>query len=248
MLRGHSATLFRIFPYAAIKYMAYEEMHSILMPTPGKETPGRFFLAGSASGVISVFVTYPLELLRVRLAYETHHAANARVSLVHTMKVIYREGTPTAEETAKRKGTFDRFPVLKFYRGFATSIMGMIPYAGVSFVVYGSARKWMARVIPGAERHKTGVDLACGALAGACSQTASYPFEVIRRRMQVGGLLRPDRAIGFSETVTAIYSRSGWRGFFIGLSIGYLKIVPMTALSFTTWQFLKRQFGLPVDR
>ena len=32
LLRGHSATLLRIFPYAAIKYMLYEEAHSVRLP------------------------------------------------------------------------------------------------------------------------------------------------------------------------------------------------------------------------
>ena len=29
LLQGHSATLIRIFPYAAIKFMAYERFHSV---------------------------------------------------------------------------------------------------------------------------------------------------------------------------------------------------------------------------
>ena len=192
------------------------------MPTPDLESSARFFAAGAFAGVSSVFFTYPLELIRVRLAYETHHAAMQRVSLAHTIRVIYREGSPAmpsgeASVPARRPGIFERWPALKFYRG-------------TSFVVYGRLRRLAHAHIPHADRHRTLVDLAAGAAAGACSQTASYPFEVIRRRMQVGGLLRPDSMIGLGETVAAIYAKSGWRGFFVGLSIGYLKIVPMTAL------------------
>ena len=206
-----------------------------LMPTPELESSLRFFAAGAFAGVSSVFFTYPLELIRVRLAYETHHAAMQRVSLAHTIRVIYNEGSPAASSAAsslpaRRPGLFERWPALKFYRGFSVSVLGMVPYAGTSFVVYGRMRRLAHEYIPRADRHRTLVDLASGAAAGACSQTASYPFEVIRRRMQVGGLLRPDRMIGFGETVRAIYAKSGWRGFFVGLSIGYLKIVPMTAL------------------
>lgn len=29
LLQGHSATLIRIFPYAAIKFMAYDKLHSV---------------------------------------------------------------------------------------------------------------------------------------------------------------------------------------------------------------------------
>jgi len=72
------------------------------------------------------------------------------------------------------------------------------------------------------------------------AQTASYPFEVVRRRMQVGGITRPDRWLRWGETVRAIWHARGWRGFYVGLSIGYIKVIPMTAVSFTVWQGGKR--------
>ncbi|KAF7971550.1 hypothetical protein HWV62_20872 [Athelia sp. TMB] len=72
-------------------------------------------------------------------------------------------------------------------------------------------------------------DPVIGAVSGALSQTVSYPFEVVRRRMQVGGLTRPDRWLRLGETVRAVWVTGGWKGFFTGLGIGYLKIVPMTA-------------------
>jgi len=36
----------------------------------------------------------------------------------------------------------------------------------------------------------------------------------------------------------------GARGFFVGLSIGHLKIVPINALSFAVWQSMKKLLGL----
>jgi solute carrier family 25 (mitochondrial carrier protein), member 16 len=32
LFQGHSATLLRIFPYAAIKFMAYDQMHDVRIP------------------------------------------------------------------------------------------------------------------------------------------------------------------------------------------------------------------------
>ena len=82
----------------------------------------------------------------------------------------------------------------------------------------------------------------CGGTTSSVSpnSSSSYPFEVIRRRMQVGGLTHPDRWLRWNETVRAIWATGGWKGFYVGLSIGYLKIVPMTAVSFTVWQWAKR--------
>lgn len=294
LFQGHSATLLRIFPYAAIKYMAYDKLHFYLMPTSRDETSARLFLAGSASGVLSVFMTYPLELIRVRLAFETKGKRGGG-GLRNIIKQIYSEGTteaPFSSDARKRAarnalGTIKnptsgaataaahlstsasqsqaiaaaagphsgvsasstsstllaRYPLLKFYRGFSVTVMGMIPYAGTSFLVFGRCKTALQDMFPPQEESlrnggmrkwwwpsKTMVDLTAGALAGAISQTAAYPFEVIRRRQQVGGAIRPGSLVGMRETAAFIWRTSGFRGFYVGLSIGFLKVVPMTSI------------------
>ncbi|KAF9564792.1 mitochondrial carrier [Agrocybe pediades] len=246
VLQGHSATLLRVFPYAAIKFMAYDHVHHLLMPTRAQETNIRRFMAGAISGTLSVFCTYPLEVIRVRMAFHTRSQGSAapRISFLEAAKQIYHEGTtplassspsnaPAAVSKTTGKNILDLYPVFKFYRGFTVTMIGMIPYAGVSFLSWGYLRAYF---IPPSNKATPVADLAIGAVSGAIAQTASYPFEVTRRRMQVGGITRPDRWLRWGETVQAIWQTSGWRGFYVGLSIGYLKIVPMTAVSYAVWQ------------
>ncbi|GKZ39946.1 hypothetical protein AbraIFM66950_001688, partial [Aspergillus brasiliensis] len=38
LFKGHSATLLRIFPYAAIKFLAYEQIRAVVIPSRDKET------------------------------------------------------------------------------------------------------------------------------------------------------------------------------------------------------------------
>ena len=79
--------------------------------------------------------------------------------------------------------------------------------------------------------HKTISDLTCGAVAGAVSQTASYPFEVIRRRMQVGGVKGGTGSLSWKDAVLRIWTEGKGkmgRGFYTGITIGWLKVVPMT--------------------
>ena len=257
LFHGHSATILRIFPYAAVKYMAYDVLHLALMPTPQDETGLRLFLAGSMSGVLSVFLTYPLELIRVRLAFDTKSKPQPG-SLRHIITKIYHEGAPGGEGGAPQRALLHQFPILKFYRGFTSTILGMVPYAGTSFLVFERTKAWLYGLLlnrdsrgaplsdrpPLLELSRTVVDLASGALAGAISQTASYPFEVIRRRQQVGGLLHPSRMQQISETIRWIYATRGFGGFYIGLGIGYFKVVPMTAISFAVWSEMKRVLGI----
>lgn len=205
-------------------------------------------------GTMSVFVTYPLDVIRVRMAFQTKSPSlrgnSSPPTFTKAYKQIYNECTTplhtsqsphTSQPTVNTGHYFDRFPILKFYRGFSVTIAGMIPYAGVSFLSWGFLRSHFLPPNKTGHRPPTPVaDLAIGAVSGVIAQTASYPFEIVRRRMQVGGLTRPDRWLRLGETVSAVWHSGGWRGFYVGLTIGYLKVVPMTAVSFAVWQGGKR--------
>ncbi|KAG9077116.1 hypothetical protein FS749_011027 [Ceratobasidium sp. UAMH 11750] len=257
LFQGHSATLLRVFPYAAIKFLAYDRVHFYLMPTRADETNVKRFFAGASSGTLSVLLTYPLELIRVRMAYQTQ--STSRHAFINAVRAIYVEGNEQPVRTSPGSHTIQRpsslfaiFPISKFYRGFSVTLLGMIPYAGTSFLVWGALRAALLPPPPQSQpgsnptkpRHRPIADLSIGAVSGVIAQTVSYPFEVVRRRLQVGGLIRPRGFVGWGETVQGIWATQGWRGFFIGLSIGYVKVVPMTAVSFMCWEAGKRLLGV----
>ncbi|EPB86538.1 hypothetical protein HMPREF1544_06705 [Mucor circinelloides 1006PhL] len=255
LFQGHSVTLLRIFPYAAIKFVAFEQIRAILMPTPEtRNSSTRQFIAGSLAGVTSVMFTYPLDLVRVRMAYEVRDTGARRLGLAEVCSIIYKEPA-------------QRIHLFNFYRGFLPTVAGMTPYAGVSF--------WFYHIITRFCRHhplatpytrepivtfdefaedltfdqqtvlekpplKTWAELLCGGLAGLVAQTSSYPLEIIRRRMQVGGLLEPNRFVSFKDTVKDIYQAKGFKGFYVGLTIGYIKVIPMMAISFLTYERMKQ--------
>ncbi|KAK4058312.1 coenzyme A transporter [Microbotryomycetes sp. JL221] len=263
LLQGHSATLMRIFPYAAIKFMAYDKFHIMIMPTPQSETSLRRFTAGSMAGVTSALFTYPLELIRVRLAFETHHDTKDRASVMRTVRQIYAEpplpmrpprgggdaGSNPSATTAPRPTT--RPSLTHFYRGIFPTIFGIVPYAGTSFVVWGFLKSDLLPRVLSPEtrsRHRAALDLTAGGIAGALGQTAAYPLDIVRRRMQVGPVIANGARQGFWDTAKGVYRTGGYRGFFVGLSIGYLKVIPMNATSFAVWEALKNVFGLEVDR
>ncbi|KAF9431206.1 hypothetical protein BGZ94_006887 [Podila epigama] len=252
LFQGNSATLLRIFPYAAIKFMAYEQYRSLLMPTRRDETPYKKLIAGSLAGVTSVLFTYPLDLIRVRLAYETT-ALNYKTLVTK----IYSETTGTASGRQTVSTWAPQLQITNFYRGFLCSIAGMVPYAGVSFYTHDILQEFCRHRIPWTVKTtqnrglpdqngdysrlelKTVAELACGGIAGAVAMTVSYPLEVIRRQMQVAGALNPKAYLGMWETAKRLYLSKGSRGFFVGLSIGYLKVTPMVAVSFTVYERMK---------
>lgn len=295
LFRGHSATLLRIFPYAGIKFLAYEQVRAIMIRDQSQETPVRRFLSGSLAGTVSVFFTYPLEVIRVRLAFETR--AHTRISLPQICKTIYNEKPPAirpppvpstaaappaveplaraaattiaATSTALAEAT-PRSGLANFFRGFTPTLWGMLPYAGSSFLTHDTLGDLMRHprvaaytTIPPAQRPastqsqsqsqtkqqpppplKYWAELLTGGVAGFVSQTLSYPLEVIRRRMQVGGVVGDGHRLGMAEVARNIYREAGMRGFFVGLGIGYVKVVPMVATSFYVYERGKLWLGI----
>ncbi|KAL9597126.1 MAG: hypothetical protein Q9219_005348 [cf. Caloplaca sp. 3 TL-2023] len=254
LFRGHSATLLRIFPYAAIKFLAYEQIRAVLIPSKQHETPLRRLFSGALAGMTSVFFTYPLEVIRVRLAFETK--TDGRVSLKGICEQIYHERppriSPSSSSSALATATAIPTPrsgLINFYRGFSSTLAGMLPYAGMSFLTHDTAGDWLR--LPALAPYTTApnpknpsappilrywAELLAGGFAGLVSQTASYPLEVIRRRMQVGGAVGDGHRLGMAETAGRVWRERGWRGFFVGLGIGYFKVVPMAAVSFYVYE------------
>ncbi|KAM4060373.1 mitochondrial carrier protein [Hirsutella rhossiliensis] len=271
LFRGHSATLLRIFPYAGIKFLAYEQIRALLIPGREYETPLRRLLSGSLAGVTSVFFTYPLEVVRVRLAFETKR--DGRSSLTSICRQIYNEHPVEKSAAARLPGApaplratasaiesvAPRVGLINFYRGFLPTLLGMLPYAGMSFLTHDTVSDLMRH--PSVAQHTTlprtrnqpagkpaplrsWAELCAGGVAGLISQTASYPLEVIRRRMQVGGAVGDGRRLRLGETAGVIMRERGFRGFFVGLTIGYVKVIPMAAISFYTYERMKLVFGI----
>ena len=207
-----------------------------------------------------MFITYPLEVIRVRLAFETKN--DSRSSLSRICRQIYQEQLPRVTSRPLQSGALANAVVgtaapqaglANFYRGFSSSLIGMIPYAGMSFMTHDTVRDWLRfpLVAPYTTTHsplsrpdgppnlKVWAQFLAGGLAGMVSQTASYPIEVIRRRMQVGGAVGDGHRLGMVEIATKIYREAGWRGFFVGLTIGYVKVIPMVAVSFFVYERMK---------
>ena len=282
LFRGHSATLLRIFPYGGIKFLAYEQFRTLLIPDRAYETPYRRFMAGALSGCASVFITYPLEVIRVRLAWETR--TEKRIGVSDICRQIYNEHPAPARTTtgslqdihlprsaaatiATASTAINTVTpsngLANFYRGFTPTLWGMIPYAGASFLTHDAAGDLMRTpslapytILPLSERTqkqlapnkppplRAWAELTTGAVAGFVSQTLSYPLEVIRRRMQVGGVVGDGHRLTMAEVARNIAREKGWRGFYVGLSIGYVKVVPMAATAFYAYERLKVVFGI----
>ncbi|KNG84781.1 mitochondrial carrier protein Leu5 [Aspergillus nomiae NRRL 13137] len=235
LFKGHAASLIRVFPYAGINFLAYEQLQCAIIVSPQTTTPYHRFFCGSTAGAIATVFTYPLELIRIRLAFETEQSKNS--SWFRICRKIYFE--------SGGKGT-----LLNLYQGIGPTMLGILPYAGTSFVTHDLMREQLRSPFfapytleKGSSTRLTAVaQLCCGAIAGIVAQTVAYPIDILRRRMQVGSVV--GSRSGVLETARRVVLERGVRGFYVGLTIGYVKMAPMAATSFYVYDRMKRLLGI----
>lgn len=131
--------------------------------------------------------------------------------------------------------------VRALYRGLVTTAVGVAPYVGINFAAY----EFLRSVITPPGKSNVVRKLTCGALAGSISQTLTYPFDVLRRKMQVAGM--KEGAIKYNGAIDALVSIvrvEGVRGLYRGLWPNLLKVAPSIATSFFTYELVK-EFLIP---
>lgn len=216
--RGNSATMVRVMPYAAIQFCSHDQYKRLLGGHYGYQgkalPPFPRFLAGSLAGTTAAMLTYPLDMVRARMAVT---AKEMYSNIMHVfVRISQEEGVKT------------------LYRGFTPTILGVIPYAGITFFTYETLKKLHT------ERTKRSQPypyerLAFGACAGLIGQSASYPLDVVRRRMQTAGVTGSSYCT-ILGTMREIVSHEGVvRGLYKGLSMNWLKGPVAVGISFTTF-------------
>jgi solute carrier family 25 (adenine nucleotide translocator) protein 4/5/6/31 len=170
--RGNLTNVIRYVPTQAFNFAFKDTIKKIFPRYSPKDEFFKFFLVQMASGGLAgagcLTIVYPLDYARTRLASD-----------VGTGKRDFNGLLDCLVKTSKGpKGP------LALYNGFGVSVVGIIPYRGVYFGMYDSLR----------EKNPWKSDLGLMGIASkfAVAQTtaitagyASYPFDTVRRRLQM---------------------------------------------------------------
>jgi len=131
----------RIVPYAAIQFTAHEQWKRVLIKQDNPSSSSSEllrFLAGSLAGVTAQSLTYPLDLTRARLAV----SPKCKYS---SLGDVFRKLLKEEMVTRGREGKSKLLAWTVLYRGYAPTMLGVIPYAGFSFYTYESLKRNYAR-------------------------------------------------------------------------------------------------------
>lgn len=227
--KGNLVTIAHRVPYSSVNFYAYEEYKSLLKSIPGLD--GRdgkvgadvfvHFTGGGLAGITAASATYPLDLVRTRLAAQRNTMYYR--GIWHSFSTICRD-----------EGFFG------LYKGLGATLLGVGPSIAISFSVYETLRSIWHSKRP--EDSRIAVSLACGSLSGIASSTATFPLDLVRRRMQLEGAAGCARVYnsGIIGTFGHIIRTEGFRGLYRGIMPEYYKVVPSVGIVFMTYEILRK--------
>ncbi|CAN6471570.1 unnamed protein product [Victoria cruziana] len=234
--KGNLVTIVHRLPYSSISFYAYERYKNFLQSIPlldkdRENASADLFVrlvGGGLAGITAASITYPLDLVRTRLAAQTN--------------VIYYRGISHALYTICRDEG-----LRGLYKGLGATLLGVGPNISISFCVYETLRSSWQSQRP--SDSSILVSLACGSLSGIASSTVTFPLDLVRRRKQLEGAGGRARVynMGLFRTFAHIVRTEGFRGLYRGILPEYYKVVPSVGIVFMTYETMKMLLSDPPD-
>mmetsp|Transcript_25264 Transcript_25264/g.44852 ORF Transcript_25264/g.44852 Transcript_25264/m.44852 type:complete len:303 (+) Transcript_25264:28-936(+) len=171
--RGNFVNVLRYFPTQAFNFAFKDSIKALIVGSTGK--PKSFFgklgvnvASGGLAGAGSLCIVYPLDYARTRLASDVGSGKRAFNGLGDClMKTATGPAGP-----------------LGLYAGFGVSVIGIIPFRGTYFGVNDTLNQYNPY-----QKQKDIIGIfskfVCAQTAALCAAYASYPFDTVRRRLQM---------------------------------------------------------------
>nr|GMC62335.1 probable mitochondrial adenine nucleotide transporter BTL3 [Ipomoea batatas] len=234
--KGNFVNILRTAPFKAINFYSYEKYRDQLLKISGNEeaTNVERFIAGAAAGITATVLCIPMDTIRTVMVAPGGEALGGLSGAFRHM--IQTEG------------------FFSLYKGLVPSIISMAPSGAVFYGVYDILKSAYLHSPEGRKRlqnlKKQGQELNAleqlelgpirtliyGAIAGCCSEAATYPFEVVRRQLQM-----QVRATKMSALATCakVVEQGGIPALYAGLTPSLLQVLPSAAISYLVYEFMK---------
>ncbi|XP_057720693.1 calcium-dependent mitochondrial ATP-magnesium/phosphate carrier protein 3-like isoform X1 [Arachis stenosperma] len=218
-----------LYPHEATMENIYHYLERICMVDIGEQTvipagiskhihASRYLIAGGVAGAASRTATAPLDRLKVVLQVQT-----TRARIMPAVKDIWKEGG-----------------FLGFFRGNGLNVLKVAPESAIRFYTYEMLKT--AIVNARGEEVKSDVGtmgrLLAGGIAGAVAQTAIYPMDLVKTRLQTHAC-EGGRIPSLGTLSRDIWVQEGPRAFYRGLVPSLLGIIPYAGIDLAAYETLK---------
>eukprot|EP01117_Protostelium_nocturnum_P007099 TRINITY_DN2545_c0_g1_i2.p1 TRINITY_DN2545_c0_g1~~TRINITY_DN2545_c0_g1_i2.p1 ORF type:complete len:323 (-),score=37.60 TRINITY_DN2545_c0_g1_i2:336-1304(-) len=240
--RGLGPRLVYIVPSAAISFLCYERIISVL------KNPE---LYGGYNSAIVPFVTVTFARLAGSLLRTPFDVVKQRLQ-------IYGSISDKSPQSRMYRNTYQAIIHIwktERWRGLFNSVQSSVlrdtPYAAIYFSSYEFFKWTQSKVVKspapfqfGSKKEKLGPinHMFAGSLAGIVATTATIPFDVIKTRLQTQAIFGEQKYKGVIHAAKTIWREEGYRGLSRGLSARILYITPAAGIIFSSYEQFKKIF------
>jgi solute carrier family 25 carnitine/acylcarnitine transporter 20/29 len=196
-------------------------------PLPTTLSYSQYYAAGAFAGVANSVISGPIEHVRIRLQTQPHDPARR----------LYSGPWDCVRKLVRQGGGVSH----GLYRGEAVTIIREAQAYGVWFLTF----EWLMN----ADAARNKIDRKevpswkvafYGGLAGEALWLASYPFDVVKSKMQTDGFGADQKYKNMRDCFRQVYRGSGVMGFWKGLGPTLLRAMPVSAGTFAVVEMTMR--------
>ncbi|KAM0417137.1 hypothetical protein ACHAPT_012844 [Fusarium lateritium] len=188
---------------------------------------GQFYLAGGAAGLTNSIISGPVEHVRIRLQTQPH--GNNR---------LYSGPADCVRKIWSHSG------IHGLYQGQVVTILREFHGFGIWFATYeGLVQKVMEMDQKPRSEIPSWKFAACGGIAGEAIWLLTYPFDVIKSKMQTDGFGAEKRYRNMREAFRVTWRIGGVAGMFEGIGPTLLRAMPVSAGTFAVVEMLRKALG-----
>lgn len=188
-------------------------------------------LAGTEAGSIMVLLTNPFWLIKTRLQIQGQSTDGKK----------YKGFIDALITIPKEEG------LLGLYKGIIPALL-LTSHGAIQFMVYEYLKKWSAQFrSAGIDTQPPLVSLFIGGLSKIIAATVTYPYQVVKSRLQqrealpeieqlARGRKTKAKYSGTFDCLRKIWINEGLRGYFKGLIPNVLRVAPSAALTLLLYE------------
>ncbi|KAM9045152.1 mitochondrial thiamine pyrophosphate carrier isoform 1-T6 [Megaptera novaeangliae] len=178
--KGHIPAQLLSIGYGAVQFLSFEVLTELVHRASVRDAQdfSVHFVCGGLSACVATLAVHPVDVLRTRFAAQ----GEPRVykTLRNAVVTMYRTEGP-----------------LVFYKGLNPTLIAIFPYAGFQFSFYSSLKHAYEWAMPAeGKKNENFKNLLCGSGAGVISKTLTYPMDLFKKRLQVGGFEQARASFG----------------------------------------------------
>lgn len=226
--KGLSSPLVGFTAVNTLLFGVYGFFESQLGQHDTKPTITQIFVAGCLSGFFNSFISSPIELAKIQLQNQIDSKRN------------FKNPSSYLWQTYQKNG------IAGCYRGLLLTIMRETPSYGVYFATFEGIRLFWAK-----EGMLNGYQLLmAGGFSGIAAWMSTYPFDVVKTRIQAQPLLAPRLSQsltgrrfsqqGILSHFKSIFKEEGLPGFFRGITATIIRAFPTNAVILSVYSLTMR--------